>query len=531
MIALWAAIYLVGIVITAVFYLVDHGSGIGPMMRALVITGIVFGAVFAYSQGRATWILWRQRHQLYSYKAVISAITHETKAQRQASSISESLDKETYYIERLQLENIRCFSDLTLDFVAGNRVSPMTLIIGDNASGKSTVLRALALGMCPESEAAGLMKQLPGRLLRDGQSEGSITVVLRSGTKQASIHTTIAEVNGLERLRQTTTPGNLDWQNLFLCAYGTQRTADATVSREDYNRQDAVQTLFSDSANLMNPELVMLRRGPDECHAMEQVLLKVLMLDGWSIRQDDRGIELIDPSGERKQAFNAVSDGYRSTTQWVLDYLGRQILAKRFGASERAGGVLMIDEIEQHLHPRWQRHILQRVRDQFPLTQIIATTHTPLVAAGTADLAGAQLISLVRDQERTILAQEISPESLRGRRADQVLADAFGLWSTKSPASVDDIERYTALLSQRVRSESEEQDMLKLREQIVASQSGQSNPLSEQIERTVHRVMEEMALEEVERISHEPAVRQQIEEILRDAGMLETTDASEEDAR
>lgn len=87
--------------------------------------------------------------------------------------------------------------------------------------------------------------------------------------------------------------------------------------------------------------------------------------------------------------------------------------------------------------------------------QIIATTHTPLIASGTADIEGAQIIQLQRDEDSEVVVSVIAASELTGMRADQVLAGAFGLLTTKNPASEADTERYVQLLQHRRTPEEE----------------------------------------------------------------------------
>ncbi|MFM8218857.1 MAG: AAA family ATPase, partial [Planctomycetaceae bacterium] len=94
-----------------------------------------------------------------------------------------------------------------------------------------------------------------------------------------------------------------------------------------------------------------------------------------------QGIMVKGPWG--RVPLNALGDGYRSTIRWLADFLGWQVLAGRFSTGD---GCLIIDEIEQHLHPRWQRIVMSRLREHFPKVQLFATTHSPLVAAGAAEL-------------------------------------------------------------------------------------------------------------------------------------------------
>ena len=58
------------------------------------------------------------------------------------------------YVSRIQLENVRCFDDIELALSEPGDTASWTVILGDNATGKSTLLRAIAMGLCDESSAA-----------------------------------------------------------------------------------------------------------------------------------------------------------------------------------------------------------------------------------------------------------------------------------------------------------------------------------------------------------------------------------------
>ena len=73
-------------------------------------------------------------------------------------------------------------------------------------------------------------------------------------------------------------------------------------------------------------------------------------------------------------------DGDRMTFNWMLDLYGRAMAADRITPEGHVQGIVLIDEIEQHLHPSMQAEILPRVTEAFPEIQLIATTHSPLVA-------------------------------------------------------------------------------------------------------------------------------------------------------
>ncbi|MDM8549945.1 hypothetical protein QUF72_07705 [Desulfobacterales bacterium HSG2] len=90
-----------------------------------------------------------------------------------------------------------------------------------------------------------------------------------------------------------------------------------------------------------------------------------------------------------------------------------------------------IDSCPSGFFDVWDRYsyIVRRIRKQFPKTQIVTTTHTPLTASGIADIENAMLLKLDDEYEdNTVTARIVNRETLKGRRADQVLSsEAFGL--------------------------------------------------------------------------------------------------------
>jgi len=275
-----------------------------------------------------------------------------------------------------------------------------------------------------------------------------------------------------------------------------------------------VGTLFSDLADLLNPEVVLLRRDPATRQRLELILKQILLLEDADsgIHASDRGIELGGPWGS--QPLSAVSDGYRSTSQWVLDYLGWQLFANRL--MERSlEGILLIDELEQHLHPRWQRYFVQRLRAQFDRTQIIASTHTPLLAAGIADVSRSQVVRLVPTAEGWVQTLKIPAGELTGKRADQILADAFGLVTSKSPGSVARIDRYTELLS-RKRSAPEQQELETLRKELEDTWSSGDSKLTRAADKAVSKVLDSMINELGDRAAVDAQVKQRLLDLFSD---------------
>jgi len=419
-----------------------------------------------------------------------------TGASQGESALVNELVRGRLRVRRLVLENVRCLESLDLPVADGTN---WITVLGDNAAGKSTVLRSLALGLCNEGDATALMRELPGSMIREGASSGTIRIELHDDEddRDLTIVTSIFrdESSGEEKLRKETEPAQaFPWNRLFVCGYGTNRGRQAHAGFETYTVRDAVRTLFDDDASLQNPELVLWRQSRELRQEIEHKVLQILMLDspGNGVTYHKGGLEIEGPWG--RQGLRVLSDGYRSTMQWVLDFIGWGVYAGRFNGGRELGGILLIDELEQHLHPSWQRYIVDRLRRQFPATQIFATTHTPLLAAASADFEDALVCRLKAHLDGPPELVIIERQELAGLRADQVLtSEAFGLLTSRSPGSVDDLDRFAELRGKAERTPEEDAELEGLSEQLDQSLRFGERPFEQEVEAAVGKTLREMS--------------------------------------
>jgi len=82
----------------------------------------------------------------------------------------------------------------------------------------------------------------------------------------------------------------------------------------------------------------------------------------------------------RSLNFSQLPDGVRGTVGWIADFMMRQDAVKWDPLLEgRRPGILLLDEVDAHLHPLWQRRLLPAMRKALPDVQIIVTSHSPFV--------------------------------------------------------------------------------------------------------------------------------------------------------
>lgn len=118
-----------------------------------------------------------------------------------------------------------------------------------------------------------------------------------------------------------------------------------------------------------------------------------------------------------------LSDGTRNLLSWMLDYLMKasRISWKNPTDAVLAPGLVLVDEIDSHLHPKWQRQIMPLISQLLPETHIIATTHSPFVLGSTDD---AQVFQIYKDGNGK-LQVKAGFDELYGYPADLVLQKSF----------------------------------------------------------------------------------------------------------
>ncbi len=173
------------------------------------------------------------------------------------------------------------------------------------------------------------------------------------------------------------------------------------------------------------------------------------------------GVEFDSISGEGRIYFNvngtvvpttSLSDGYRSVLALSGDLVWR--LLNTFPDSSNPlheEGVVLLDELDIHLHPKWQRYIAESLRNQFPNIQFIVATHSPLIAVGAGEDALTLKFDIADGKSRVKTVENISAMSV-----DRILqSEAFGLVSPYSPQTQEKINRYDYLAPKKRKPQEE----------------------------------------------------------------------------
>lgn len=407
------------------------------------------------------------------------------------------------YIQRLELKNIRCFEEITIDFKG---VDSSLLILGDNSDGKSTILKCLAMGLCDVSSASALLRELPGEFIRrqPGAKEvrtgdkGHIEITLQDKDQTLyRIKTTIISTDLFERVIQdkglkykkrnssdweSLNQDTFPWEKIFVSGYGASSRTHGTEDFSHYLAVDAVYSIFKPELPLQNPELVIRRlidasrklgknakdsilRSNKRLKRIKQTLSSLLKLENEDcFVLSESGIKVSGSWGISE--IGELGDGYNATITWVFDMLSWWFLhnsSTHKYQSDDISGIVIIDEIEQHLHPRWQLEILALLNSAFPKIQFIISTHSPLCVAGTADI-GEEKYQIIGMERRNGKVEPIKIPIPIGYRADQILTSiAFGLEDSRNKDSRHLIRDYRELSMKEDPSPQEKKELERLR--------------------------------------------------------------------
>lgn len=325
-------------------------------------------------------------------------------------------------LDRLHIQNFRCYEDATFDFQPG-----FNLVVGVNGSGKTSLLQAAAVSFIEYANTIKL--QSVGLALDDvrfvinkfeGRSrferkfplrldaQGEILGVKKWETIQSSEHSPplVEDELGLatdkelvkfdlgERIELPVLVfyrSNRQWKGANISA---EYAAQQKISRLDgyTNWFDAVTDLKDFESWIIGKTLERMQNlldaksAPplfeDELAWVNQAI-EIALPKTKDLRYDLRLQSLlIDVEGEKTVPFNNLSDGQRGMVALFADIARRMcILNPHMGKDvlQNTAGVVIIDELDIHLHPAWQRNIVPALKKAFPKVQFIAASHSPQI--------------------------------------------------------------------------------------------------------------------------------------------------------
>ncbi len=467
------------------------------------------------------------------------------------------------YIERLGLRNIRTFRGDTLSFIHPDKVfrAPgeppelhqhrlpkpnlpnVNLLLGENGSGKTTVLQAIALASL--GPAAAIARLPVPRLVRMSDDSGGANTradlmarfvlhpqdAKRDRGRDLHLHLRLQRRGELEELQMRQAPSaglsdepspeelketqqrlirsmdarhllekqlqhfgftadhepeqgayrqqfsklkttfdeirndeTREWEGVhesgnpaFFCvAYGAARRTDSGDSRSAeprrarlFLRGARIQSIFDDGFSLcsLRSWLPALRsENPDRFKEILNIINSLLSTEHCRLTEQERDGDPIFEFNGLKMPLTALSEGDRAFLPWVADLLYHLSCACSPAQSLLdCRGIVLVDEIELHLHPRWQMKVVGTIASAFPKLQFIFTSHSPLIVGSVEWM---NILKLQTDPATNATDVKKVRYSVHGLDADQILLSTFfGLESTRGALTQQKIAQLEARVS------------------------------------------------------------------------------------
>jgi uncharacterized protein (TIGR02646 family) len=378
-------------------------------------------------------------------------------------------------IERIEIRNFKAIEELDLVFPPPppEREAWM-MLLGENATGKSSVLQAVALALMGERHAnrLGLDAARFVRFEAGKAEKGSVRVHV---TNVGPIELSFSRQSSHFRV-------NPPEPKVLLHGYGATRLLPRAARRKSSDAKHIrIKNLFDPTHPLQDAEAWLSdpRKVSDErFRDIAAALVKLLMLpESTRMFRSDGRVE-VEVHGYRSD-LKDLSDGYQSIVALVVDIA---IGTARWPKLAEAEGLVLLDEIEVHLHPLWKLSIVERLRTACPHLGFLVTTHDPLCLKG---LGAGEIVVLRRDDNHRIYSEADIPP-IDHLRADQLLTSfLFNLPSTRSSAMGPMVARYSMLLGREARTPAEQKEFDELQAKLTRQLSSAMTPDQVQVEAAV----------------------------------------------
>ncbi len=287
------------------------------------------------------------------------------------------------YIDNIKISNFFSIKNIELNGLKGKKE---VYIVGENGDGKTLLLQAITIGL-------------------KGTIEDSLKE-FRKREEEFSI-----EIENKESIK--------DW----FFAYGSSRNSSCQIKEDKVG----FLTLFSSEYDLYSPtewliELYNAQNANEELVISLQdaigLLQKMLNRD-IDIEVNYKSVKFIEKGSE--VSFEQLSSGYKSVITIICDLIYRLSQLQQVSNISEFKSVVLIDEIELHLHPKWQYRFMQKLREIFPNIQFIVTTHSSTVILGSS--IDAIYYSIYKEDGETKISE---PQEIKSQFINEIQLNIFG---------------------------------------------------------------------------------------------------------
>ncbi|MEZ4922163.1 MAG: AAA family ATPase [Crocinitomicaceae bacterium] len=360
----------------------------------------------------------------------------------------DKIDISTYknvFLEKLVIENFKCFENFSIPLDKGEKSvdssQSWVALLGENGVGKSSILQLIALCLTDEEYLRKLDIKPYSELLLNPDKEAKIELYL---------------VGKKEPIRVDISTNSIRTSNkkplAVVLGYGSTRLPEnSKIKKEKGSGAVRIQNLFDSTCALVNVEEWVSKLNDKDFARVAGALKDLIETDRkFRVKRtepDEKGNRrLVVNNGEQDLSFKNLSDGYRTIITLAADIMEKFMKQGELLEFNAAEGIVLIDELGTHLHPRWKMRVVKKLRMTFKYLQFIVSTHEPLCIVGMRDK---EVTVIKRDNENKIVYNNDLP-SPEGFSVEQILtSEFFGLQSTVDPDLEEEFDEYYRLLAKK----------------------------------------------------------------------------------
>lgn len=381
----------------------------------------------------------------------------------------------TILVQKVRLENIGHFNAIDID-LAGK----ITCFIGLNGTGKTTILRGIALALIGHQHKGILKNNLDKLLKIQGIENGfiqrekgkiALDFEINQNPLQSFVKFEVENGNGSEVISENIQTLNGEIVKCLIIGF-TQSRGTAKLGEQSKQRNAVQLPEISDLIPLINnegdnrlqlfsswiinldaeankKELNALKEGKEGFISQErQIIEKVFDIFSKITHENvkfkevlnNNDVWIITKTNPLGISIDLVSQGFQSVIGWIGYLLQR--MAEAYSDSKdftKEPAICFVDEIDTYLHPKWQRNILKVLKEEFTKTQFIITTHSPLVIS-----------NLKNDEVNIFKVNRNSVEKIPayGKNLHSIYYEAFGI-----PERTEEVQKLFDTLSIAIENE------------------------------------------------------------------------------
>ncbi len=404
------------------------------------------------------------------------------------------------YLKKVILTDIKSINELEITFAAP--YAGWHVLLGDNGSGKSTTLKAIALCLLGERQGYTLKQNFKNWIRKEKkEAHCHLDILLDQkqdlSTKKFDPNITcqfqinpkgdllfnFANNNG-EEVDLNPTNATKGWYSAAFGPYRRfgEKDIKQVSSYSDGNLENHI-TLFDSSYNMNGAIqwLMDLKFEKLSTNTTDSLYDKIIHLINHSdLLPNNVYIEKVDHNGvffkdghNANISINELSDGYQSIFSLTMEMI-RQ-LSKRFDISSiiekqndkyiiNATGIVLIDEIDIHLHPQWQAKIGNWFKHHFPNIQFIVSTHSPIICQSAVGGSIWKIEHAKTNKPSYQIIEQDFKRMVYGSIIDAIGTDSFGETSiTRSQQSKQMLDRLAKLNIKAVKGIATSEEIIELK--------------------------------------------------------------------